>query len=184
MNMKKEDLDKCLDNLIIDGLIREAEQDNADFEAAMERISEDELASITGKKSNRLKVRIRPWIVSMISAAAIIALVIIPSYNVMNGRLCDAALIASQQYITASKGADDVSTVDESKLKQQLPELEQIYNNACNEDELRTSGWDLCVAYLRLHKKSKAVDVLQDLSSRFKGTEFGNHCAALLKTLN
>lgn len=39
-------MDKHLDNLIIDGLIKEAEQDNADFEAAMRNISDDDFESI------------------------------------------------------------------------------------------------------------------------------------------
>lgn len=39
--MKEEDLDKYIDSLIIDGLIKESEQDNADFENAMRSMSDD-----------------------------------------------------------------------------------------------------------------------------------------------
>ena len=48
--MKEKDLERNLDNLIIDGLIKEAEQDNADFEAAMRVMSEDEFMDMLSKK--------------------------------------------------------------------------------------------------------------------------------------
>lgn len=40
--MKEKDLDKNLENIIIDGLIKEAEQENADFAAEMRKMSEEE----------------------------------------------------------------------------------------------------------------------------------------------
>lgn len=44
--MKEKDFDSHIDDLIIDGLIKEAEQDNADFEAAMRRITDEEFFEI------------------------------------------------------------------------------------------------------------------------------------------
>ncbi len=44
--MKEKDLEKCLDNLIIKGLIQEAEQDNAEFEAAMREMSEEDFLAL------------------------------------------------------------------------------------------------------------------------------------------
>lgn len=44
--MKEKDLEKCLDNLIIKGLIREAEQDNAEFEAAMRNMSDEDFLAL------------------------------------------------------------------------------------------------------------------------------------------
>lgn len=40
--MKEKDLDKNLENIIIDGLIKEAEQENADFAAEMRNMSDEE----------------------------------------------------------------------------------------------------------------------------------------------
>ena len=40
--MKEKDLDKNLENIIIDGLIKEAEQENADFAAEMRKMSKEE----------------------------------------------------------------------------------------------------------------------------------------------
>lgn len=44
--MKEKDLEKCLDNLIIKGLIQEAEQDNAEFEAAMRNMSDEDFLAL------------------------------------------------------------------------------------------------------------------------------------------
>ena len=44
--MKEKDLEKCLDNLIIKGLIQEAEQDNAELEAALREMSEEDFLSL------------------------------------------------------------------------------------------------------------------------------------------
>lgn len=231
--MKEEDLDKHLKNIIIDGLIKEAEQDNADFEAAMRNISDEDFEEIiyepeyeyeqcgagedsqtrqlkfpqeqrcaasvapelspiaidSATEESPWKVRkvFRPWIVSAISAAAVILVVLIPSINYMNGKLCDSALYASSAYVTASRGSLDVTNMTEEEVKTQLSELEKRYEDGlqANEaDELREAGWDLTMAYLKLHKKRDAIRVLNVLAERYKGSEFGTHCAEMLKQLD
>ncbi len=247
--MKEEDLEKHLKNIIIDGLIKEAEQDNADFEAAMRNISDEDFEEIiyepeyeyeqcgAGEDDNNHRLRFelvkgqrvaaednlaasamvedgfgdsshrisptsvsateespvnvrknfRPWIVSAISAAAVILVVLIPSINYMNGKLCDSALYASSAYVTASRGSLDVTNMTEEEVKTQLSELEKRYEDGlqANEaDELREAGWDLTMAYLKLHKKRDAIRVLNELAKRYKGSEFGTHCAEMLKQLD
>ncbi|MDE5849805.1 MAG: hypothetical protein K2H38_06665 [Muribaculaceae bacterium] len=44
--MKEKDLDKCLDNLIIKGLIREAEQDNVEFGEALRNMSDEDFLAL------------------------------------------------------------------------------------------------------------------------------------------
>ncbi|MDE7347173.1 MAG: hypothetical protein K2N48_10610 [Muribaculaceae bacterium] len=44
--MKEKDLKKCLDNLIINGLIQEAEQDNTEFETAMREMSDEDFLAL------------------------------------------------------------------------------------------------------------------------------------------
>lgn len=227
--MKEKDLDKLLDNLIIDGLIKEAEQDNADFEAAMRKMSDDEFEeliyepvyaeaeedrasemmaasvaadmdmdylekrrrhqSLVGKKS-KWQV-FRPWITSAVAAAAVVLVVLIPSVNVMNGKLCDSALYASNAYITSSRSASEINGLSEDQLKSKLPELEKRYKECVKEDgkfsyytdDLKEAGWDLTLAYLRLHKKGDAVKVLKMLSAQFNGTPFGDHCQKMIDQL-
>lgn len=226
--MKEKDLEKNLDNLIIDGLIKEAEQDNADFEAAMRQMSEEEFeeliyepayaeadedrasemptASIAADmdynerqwkpsqpsvaKKSKWQV-FRPWITSAVAAAAVVLIVLIPSVNAMNGKLCDSALYASTEYITSSRSASEINGLSDDQLKAKLPELEKRYKECIKEDgkftyytdDLQETGWDLTLAYLRLHKKGDAVKVLKVLSEHFGSTPFGNHCKKMLDQL-
>lgn len=253
--MKKKDLDKHLEYLIIDGLIKEAEQDNADFEAAMRKMSDEEFdeliyqpsyvnaASSPIKYSNNMSIHLetsdylslesakqeksllcynynhglqidlddndiadsskpkssknftwkvfRPWITSAVAAAAIILIILIPSINVMNGKLCDSALYASEAYMTPTKGGINVTNVSAEELKSLLPELEKKYESCIKEEgkvtyysgDLQEAGWDLTLAYLKLHKKGDAVRVLKVLSDQYNGTPFGDHCQIMLKQL-
>lgn len=210
--MKEKDLDKCLDNVIIDGLRKEAEQDNADLLNALRHIKDEDFesiieqdklelvdiaaessempaaASIPVKKPNIL----RPWIISAISAAAVIALVLIPSYNVMNGRLCESALYMSVPYITAAKGGFDLSIATEEQIKEELPNLESSFESTIQCDgkfthyseDFDDAGWNLAVAYLKLHKKGDAVKILKELSEHSDNPALKAHCSELLKQLD
>lgn len=226
--MKEKDLEKNLDNLIIDGLIKEAEQDNADFEAAMRKMSDEEFeeliyepaytyigedraskmvaASIAtdmdfsekqqapslplAAKKSKWQV-FRPWITSAVAAAAVVLIVLIPSVNAMNGKLCDSAIYASNEYITSSRSANEINGLKDDQLKAKLPKLEKRYKACIKEDgkftyytdDLREAGWDLTLAYLKLHKKGDAVKVLKVLSTQFNGTPFGGHCQKMLDQL-
>ena len=225
--MKEKDLDKHLDNLIIDGLIKEAEQDNADFEAAMRKMSDEEfeeliyepayaeveenrasemMAASVAADMDSLEERrrpqplvakkskwqvFRPWITSAVAAAAVLLIVLIPSVNAMNGKLCDSALYASNAYITSSRSASEINGLSDGRLKSKLPELEKRYKECVKEDgnltyytdDLKEAGWDLTLVYLRLHKKGDALKVLKVLSTQFNGTPFGDHCQKMVDQL-
>lgn len=236
--MKEKDLDKNLENIIIDGLIKEAEQENADFAAEMRKMSIDEfedmvyqpvyadsgdyddeyssaskrplyrvaaasldadseiceppVADFKAPSKSRFKM-FRPWITAAVSAAAVILIVLIPSINSMNAKLCDSALYMSESYITAPKGGFDVSSASIEQIKEQLPTLKEMFEASMrvrypefgyHSDEFRETGWNLVVAYLKLHKKSDAIKTLKLLEENNQGTPFGEHCAKLLKQLD
>lgn len=232
--MKEEDLKKHLDNILIDGLIKEAEQDNADFEAAMRKISDESFDEIVmepveadceclggsdddmvnpiiaaseyaAEPSERAAIRLnraqlspqknaskfkllRPWISSIASAAAIILIVLIPSINSMNNKLCDSALYASQAYISPSKGGLDLSTASTDDIKAELPDLVARYEASCKDgrytEDFPDAAWQLAVAYLKLHRKGDAVKVLKTLEAQTSGTPMGEHCKKLLEQLD
>lgn len=250
--MKEQDLNKHLDNIIIKGLIREAQQDDADFEAAMRKISDEDFERIVGchtyakpkevclsydmqspdshsiahdmdllksrsmtddfdsisewgaettqqKKSENAKRKLlKPWLVSTVAAVAVILIVLIPTLNYMNnmeGKLCDSALYASEYFISPARGGFDVATASTEEIEKELPALEASYKElgipASGADieevyEFEEAGWNLAVAYLRLHKKSNAVAVLQVLAYGdypHGDTGLNEHCAELLKSL-
>ncbi|MCM1141180.1 MAG: hypothetical protein NC453_21650 [Muribaculum sp.] len=245
--MKEKDLDKNLETIIIDGLIKEAEQENADFAAAIRNMSDEEFEdmvrepafadydygvrhdmaiNLTGSaeydsetmyaeipsvrkayrpiedrieadgptqssKKSRVKI-FRPWITAAVSAAAVLLLILIPSFNAINAKLCDSALYMSEAYITPAKGGFDISSATTEQIKEELPNLEQQYHSTIEKDGkliyyrdgFQDAGWTLAVAYLKLHKKSDAIKVLKTLESQTQGTPFGNHCKELLKQLD
>lgn len=250
--MKENELKKCLDSLIIEGLVKEATQDAMEFAEAMRRMSDSEFedmvmqnawadavmddidiaddSSIKHSKScsiemtrpqfacgeaidfwgdkplspmvssvpahptprwSRLKA-FRPWIAAAVVAVAVILIVLVPSINSMNGRLCESAVYMSADYITAPKGGFDVNTASLEQIRAELPALEERYHEALStvdtptlqSEELSDAGWTLAVAYLRLHKKGDAVRVLKELETREGDSPLGRHCARLLEQLD
>lgn len=241
--MKEQDLNKHLDNIIIKGLIREAQQDDADLEAAMRKISDEDFERIVGshsyaeveknkvccsklppksvcmdwditsdlsfeennfetpqpKKSKNAKRKLlMPWLVSTVAAVAVILIVLIPTVHYMNnmeGKLCDSALYASEYFISPARGGFDVATASTEEIEKELPSLEARYKELATPGktadievvyEFEEAGWNLAVAYLRLHKKSDAVAVLQVLAYGdypHGDTGINEHCAELLKYL-
>ena len=57
--------------------------------------------------------------------------------------------------------------MNDVELKTKLPELISIYQSASTTDEVADNGYALAMAYLRLHDRSKAKEVLEQLVSRF-----------------
>lgn len=211
--MKEKNLEKMLDSMIVDVLIKESEQDNADFEYAMSKISEedfDEIVKVPEYADERVcaamcadaeeyrpaaasepphnkRFSIKPWIYSLSAAAAILVCVLVPAYNMMNSKLCDSALIASSSYMTSTKGGFDVNNATNDQIKSELSTLETNYTQAADDEEMREAGWSLTQAYLRLHKKGEAVKVLKELNEKFgKGrlNEFGSPYQDLLDILD
>lgn len=286
--MKEEVLDRYIDSLIIDGLIKESEQDNADFENAMRTMSddafydiilglnpvdelepdrastnfmyelrnsmshcfdnietgdeeedeqeEDENKKVTESSWNESRIfepqwkpqaadrasysiksaditpdaevvlcasesapdleqtervslwrKARPWIISAVCAAAVITAVIIPVNKHINARLCDNALYISEAYMNQENLYIPTQQMPLDKVESELPALEQYYESYRQQNvasvDLQRAGCELATAYLRLHKRSDAVKVLNDLAEQFKGTDFGTQCATLVKIL-
>lgn len=274
--MKEKDLEKCLDNLIIKGLIREAEQDNADFETAMRNMSDEDFLALIydgvenpiatpynkiatsynkeeaeptykdfvlaenqyaswsapslnkdeedlcepefslsiaaegfGDAESDMEVSAKrrnwkPWIAAIVSAAALLLIILIPAYNSMDSRVCESALLASVTDMTPSRGGDDIVTMPKEEVKAILPELKKQYSASLKRDEgirnienpedkeedyyqffsdPQEAGMELVQAYLRLNKKEKAIEVLRQLSDKYKDSEFGDHCNKLLEIL-
>lgn len=271
--MKENVLEKNLENLIIDGLIKEAEQDNADFENAMRNMSDEDfleliyepayvsdtcdntpeiqeeiwpdesiggfscgsvppprysrsialrsrpmaaqsrpalsemifdeepsqmpvtpapVSEVKPRKKAKSKLRLLgPWLAAAVVAVSVIMIVLIPSLNSMHARLCESALYASSQYISTSQSATTISELSDYELKNRLPELEERYreyiengqSSSSYYDNLKEVGWDLTLAYLRLHRKGDAVSVLKVLGKEYSDTEFGIHCTKLLHLL-
>lgn len=175
----------------VDGICREAHQDNLDFGLALKGLSKDQLKEIIGKKDvgstkassiaefpgiERPKVlRFKPW---MLQAASIAAVVIIAFTVVFNIEKTARYSVDNAIYACAEINPDlvraggepiDVKTMSDDELKAKLTELIALYQSASNTDEIADNGYALAMAYLRLHDRDNAKVILEQLVSRFDG---------------
>lgn len=175
----------------IDGICREAHQDNLDFGLAMKNLSKEKLKEIIGKyhierpatapvaeaqQIAKPKVlQFKPW---MWQAASVAAVVIIAFSAVLNIEKNARYSVDSAIYTCAEINPDlvraggepiDIKSMSDVELKTKLPELLSLYQSASTTDEVADNGYALAMAYLRLHDRNSAKEVLKELISRFNG---------------
>lgn len=177
----------------VDGICREAHQDNLDFGLAMKSLSKEKLKEIIGKQDVALStaasadseteevkprvVRLRPWMWQAASIVAVIVIAFTVVYKVeQNSRnnVYDAIYAcADVNYDLARSGGKkiDITTLSDDELKAKLTELVSIYNSSHSDDDVADNGTALAMSYIRLHDADKAKEVLNGLISRFKNNE-------------
>ena len=177
----------------VDRICREAHQDNLDFGLAMKSLSKEKLNEIIGKQDVALpvaasaysetkevkarKVSFKPWMWQVASIAAVVIIAFTMVFNIeKNARYSvDNAIYASADInpdLARSGGEPiDISAMTDDELKVKLPELASLYKSASTTDEIADYGYALAMAYLRLHDRDKAKEVLEQLVSRFNGNE-------------
>lgn len=191
----------------VDGICREAHQDNLDFGLAMKGLSKDQLKEIIGKQDvgsttaasiaessgiEKPKVlRFKPW---MWQAASIAAVVVIAFTVVLNIEKTARYSVDNAIYVCAEINPDlvraggeplDVKSMSDDELKAQLPELISLYQSASNNDEVADNGYALAMAYLRLHDRDNAKVILERLVSRFDGnTDYAESVSRWKSILN
>lgn len=191
----------------VDGICREAHQDNLDFGLAMKGLSKDQLKEIIGKQDvgstaaafiaessgiEKTKVlRFRPW---MWQAASIAAVVVIAFTVVLNIEKTARYSVDNAIYACAEINPDlvraggeplDVKSMSDDELKAQLPELISLYQSASNNDEVADNGYALAMAYLRLHDRDNAKVILERLVSRLDGnTDYAESVSRWKSILN
>ena len=179
----------------VEGVCREAHQDNLDFGLAIKSLSKEKLKEIIGKQDDerpaesmeryaKPKVfRFRPW---MWQAASIAAIVIIAYTVVFNfekhsrNNICDdiyASALANRSSAISSgttRGPSDIvdiTKLDDSQLESKLPEMRQSYQNSENIHEQYLAGYPLAMAYIRLHQPQPALEILNKLVADLQNDE-------------
>lgn len=175
----------------VDGICREAHQDNLDFGLAMKGLSKDQLKEIIGKQdvgstaaasiaeSPRIEkpkvLRFRPWMwqVASIAAVVVIAFTIVLNIEKTARYSVDNAIYACAEInpdlVRAGGEPIDLKSMRDDELKAKLPELIALYQSASNTDEIADNGYALAMAYLRLHDRDNAKVILEQLVTRFDG---------------
>lgn len=166
------------------GIYQEAEQDNMEFGHAMKQISKMDLLRIIGRSSRSRVIRLNYLRERMAWVASIAAVLIIGIFTVMNVRQSgmdrvDDTIVAYNYIPDSGRGPESITPKD-------LPSLEEAYINAPSDDiQLQEyAGMRLAMAYLRLHDRKKAKEVLSELSARFSDDEeFAAQCNKILNQL-
>lgn len=170
--------------LILKGICQEAEQDNADFGHAMKNISEAELRRIIGRRSqprilrnNTLRERLA-WVASI---AAILVIGFFAVFNVRQSGMdrLDYTIVAYNYMPDHNRGWEDITSED-------IPSLEKAYLTAPADDAqaVQLAGMRLSMAYLKIHDRKKAKELLTELSARFADDEeFVAQCQKILSLL-
>ena len=173
----------------VDGICREAHQDNLDFGLAMKGMSKEKLKEIIGKrdvvepaaasyerKSEVVKpkeIRYKTWIWQAASIAAVVIIAVTAVFNIEKnaGYSVDNAIYAcadvNPDLVRAGGEPIDISSMSDEELKAKIPELISLYQSASTTDEVADYGYALAMAYLRLHDRDNAKEVLEQLISRF-----------------
>lgn len=171
--------------LTVNGICQEAQQDNLDFGKAMKGLSKEQLQQIVGQRKNlqsnqspketSVKVlRFKSWIWQVASIAAIIVIAFTVVFNIeKNARFSvDNAIYACAEINSdlTRDGSEmlDIRSMSDDELKENLHKLVSNYNTAETSDEVADNGFALAMAYLRLHDREKAKEVLCQLISKFK----------------
>lgn len=177
--------------LCVDGIIKEAEQDNLDFGHALKSISVEELKDIIGKDSDvstktlgeeKREIKLEPvkeikrkpfkinkwiWIAAcygiLIGGGAIwIAKADRDARFAVDNAIYACAYIKEGNTRDAL-GVPNITDLTEKELKEKISSLTEIYYNSHTPESIYESGNTLAMAYMKLHDRNKAKEILQEL---------------------
>lgn len=166
------------------GIYQEAEQDDVEFGLAMKQISKNDLLNIIGRSSRPRVIRLNYLRERIAWVASIAAVLIIGIFMVMNVRQVgmdrlDNTIVAYNYIPDSGRGPESITAKD-------IPTLEKAYLNAPSDDiQLQEeAGMRLAMAYLKIHDRKKAKEILTELSVRFADDEeFSAQCTKILNLL-
>ena len=164
--------------LTVSGICKEAEQDNLDFGVAMKNLTKEQLQSIIGKpehvKAPKL-LHFRPWIWQAASIAAVVVVAFTFVFNFQRSAQyeVDNAIVLCQNdanvvWRGGSEQPVDINTLTEDELKAELPKLKELYARSTDNQEIADNGYTLALAYIKLHQRKEAKQLLNELINKFQ----------------
>lgn len=167
------------------GIYEEVDQDNVEFGVAMKTITKEELLRIIGRCSRPRVLRLNYLRERMAWVASIAAILVIGIFSVLNVRqsgmdMLDNTIVAYNYIPDSNRGWETITSND-------IPTLERAYQMAPSDDiqAQEDAGMRLALAYLKLHDRKKAKEILAELSVRFADDEeFVAQCHKILNQLN
>lgn len=193
---------------VVQGIQKEEQQDCADFGVAMKKLTKEQLQEIVGVKAKpkqqKKVLKFSPWLWSSMSAAAVIAIVVMISFNMTNqsqmylntaqhiaNKYIAYNIIADYNFIYGgSRGGEnliieDFSAISDEELNEKLPLYENAYHQANEDLDIQEMGLNLAMIYLKLHNKDKALEILKELNNKYKDTkrQFAQQCQNIINQI-
>lgn len=200
MGKKKADIkgksisDKTIEALARQAIYRTAEEENTELGVALKHISPEQLREITTGNGSRAATRAfkgrrsLAWVwqaacwVLIVGGAAL--------WITLNHRQANYAIDeVVADYCMSLRGGEEpvnISAMDEEQVRESIPLLEKDYTAADPEDvqECQMAGLNLAMAYLKIHDRKKAREILKELKVRFKDdVEFVKQCDRIIRTI-
>lgn len=175
----------------IRGIRQEAEQNDMEFAVALKHLSKEQLKEIIGRRSQPRILRISYLRERLAWVASVAAILIIGFFTVFqvqrHGQYQLYDTIVAYNYVPDYDRSDgDINNYSAKDVKDILPQLEEDYANAPNDDvqKCQDTGMRLAMAYLKLHDKDKAVNTLEELAARFHDdVDFSARCNKIISQL-
>ncbi|MBD5208943.1 MAG: tetratricopeptide repeat protein [Bacteroidales bacterium] len=173
------------------GVCQEAEQDNIEFGHAIKHLTKEELLRIIGRSSKPRIMRLNYLRERMAWVASIAAILIIGIFSVFKvhqeglNRL-DNTIVAYYYIPDSNRGGKTITRGWESITSSDIPSLEKAYQMAPTDDiqAQEDAGMRLAMAYLKIHDRKKAKEMLTAMSIRFADDEeFVAQCHKILNQL-
>ena len=173
------------------GVCQEVEQENIEFGHAMKHLTKEELLRIIGRRSkpriismNFLRERMA-WVASI---AAILIIGIFSFLKVHQAGLnrLDNTIVAYYYIPDSNRGGKTITRGWETITSSDIPTLERDYQMAPKDDiqAQEDAGMRLAMAYLKIHDRKKAKEILMEMSKRFADDEeFVAQCQKILNQL-
>lgn len=178
---------------IVEGIRKEGEQDDIDFAMAMKSLSDNELREAIGRKQAPIRrhPRFRRSTLWGASMAAMLVVLLSVTFSVRRASLnsIDNIIVEYNAVVTTGRGSGesiDIAGMTKDGVKAALPGLLSEYQKITtnNIQEKQIAGINLSMAYLKLHRRSKAADVLCELKSLYPDDpDFTAQCDRLLKEI-
>lgn len=173
------------------GICQEAEQENIEFGHAMKSLSKAQLQSIIGKSETRRIARPNffrermMWISSMAAVLVVAVTIGWNLYTSSQNQLCNAVYNLTYQPIEDDRGNGkyiDLNKLTAEQIETRLPDMKAAFES----DEIDSQDWhidgmNLAMAYLRLHRKSDAVKVLETIAANSSEPDEYNRIIKQLK---
>lgn len=176
------------------GICKEAEQDNLDFAHALKRLSKEDLRNIIGKNETKSKLELRPlrrerylWIASMAAMVVIVFSISISIQRSVNRAYVDNLLVETYSMPSVSRSSSeditmDIHTATERQVEELIPILQHDYSSATDEVGQQEIGFNLAMAYIKIHERKQAAALLNELKTKFPyDLEFVAKCEKILK---